>query len=91
MTIYITGSHGRLVVETDTGRVDEMLSTYETDEYKNIDAVDIEEWLARYPFEQLTDGASYDILDFGYWTDMGDYEPPCEDWRRDIKEPLKLR
>ena len=51
--------------------------------------VDVDEWRRRYPGEWGMLDRQHDILDFGYWTDAGLYEPPCEDWRRDRENMLR--
>ncbi len=45
---------------------------------------DVQEYIEMYG--QLDD--SIDILDIGFIGKNGYYEPPCEDWRKEIKENL---
>ncbi len=44
------------------------------------------EWDIAYPGEQRP--TEMDILDIGYIDDIGDYVPPCADWRGDRKDGL---
>lgn len=52
--------------------------------------IDVEEWKRRYPDEHHLLAAQNDILDFGIWWTDGSYEPPCEDWRKDREENIRL-
>lgn len=101
---YITSSNGTLAVD-DFGTVIPERSKYETPaghdgDLRPIFQFDIAEWKRTYPGEEFSGG---DILDFGYWFYNGDryyppqdprtvvYEPPCEDWRKEIKAELGLQ
>lgn len=37
------------------------------------------------------DDEEFDILDLGYWTTDGTYEPPVEEWRKQIEKELASR
>jgi hypothetical protein len=83
MTFQITGSHGTLVVYADSGRIDVANCTYDTDAYREIIRIDVGESQAHY---EKPVSACEDILDFGYWTDTGFYEPPAVSWRQHYRE-----
>lgn len=34
---------------------------------------------------------SHDILDWGYWTNGGGYEPPVHEWREEICKDLGIK
>lgn len=44
--------------------------------------VDVEEWCRAYGLKECPEDA-FDILDFGYWTESGVYEPPTIEWREE--------
>jgi hypothetical protein len=83
----VNSSHGTLVIDADGNVVKG--SVYDDDELKNIVRFDLEEYRKQYPDEP--EPSSYDILDLGYWTDQGKYEPPDEDWRsaRKVESAIK--
>lgn len=88
MSIHLTGSHGTLVVDEQTGDVQHYYrendrETREDGDYDDIARIDVEEWKRTYPQDTLDGG---DILDFGYWMTDGTYVPPCEDWRADFRD-----
>lgn len=83
-------SCGRVLFDTVTGEV--VSCSLETGKraYKGGHLpvrVDVDEWRRRYPGEDIA--AGHDILDFGYWMKNGEYEPPCEDWRKDRERMIE--
>ena len=86
--ITIFSSHGELRVDPVTGVVDKSASDYyqpgDLEEgIESILRIDLEEH-ALFWGGRPSDG---DILDFGYWTDSGDYEPADMDWRMETCIP----
>lgn len=71
---YLHGSSGGVAFDCETGRV-----IYADEEYKDIVRIDVNELTETYG----TSFGCHDILDVGYWTSSGFYEPPCIDFRRD--------
>ena len=82
----LTSTNGTLVFDLQSGEVDKSQSTYYNEELENIHVIDVQEWQEKYPHEQLC--GSHDILDFGYWTDDGEYEEPAHDWR-EMREDMR--
>lgn len=76
-SIEVTGTYGTLTVDRADGLVTDYEPAWE-DDYKIITRVNLDEWRQRYHAEPC---GPLDILDLGYWTDQGYYEPPDEDWR----------
>ena len=76
----LRSSHGHVIFDSRTGLV------LETDLDKGFGAmpiyVNIPEWQAAYPGETLGDD-EHDILDFGFVSSDGEYEPPALEWRKD--------
>lgn len=54
-------------------------------DYDDIARLDVDEWRKAYPGAKL-EGATHDILDFGFWNTAGAYEPPAVDWRGMVRE-----
>ena len=85
----VRGSHGELDVFASSGEVITYRSETDTcggpceGSYAEIARLDVDEWRAAYPGEDVTSG-THDILDFGYWSRDGVYEPPAYDWREDF-------
>ena len=84
-TFTVRGSHGTLTVDAQTGTILRDESEYITPDYTDIAGFDITEWKRAYPCERI-DGQNIDILDFGYWTTSGIYEPPAMEWREKVRE-----
>ncbi|MDY0362794.1 MAG: hypothetical protein RBR08_15200 [Desulforegulaceae bacterium] len=80
----LNSSHGRIVFDTETGDIIEMVF-FKKDDPKNylpcITKIDVAEWLRAYPGESLAE--EHDILDFGTWDIDGNYEDPCHEWREE--------
>jgi hypothetical protein len=79
-TFIVYGCGGELTVSASSGHVleyDDM--GYGDNEYAAIVFVNVDEWRNSHPGD-VPD--RIDILDLGYWTDTGEYEPPKNDWRR---------
>ena len=77
-SVEVFGNHGTLIVDTADGSIADYDPNPRSDEYKNIVRVNLDEWRTHYyaePFGRI------DILDVGYWTDDGKYEPPDAEWR----------
>jgi hypothetical protein len=78
-SIEVFGTYGTLTVDTADGLVTDYEPSASGDDYKIIKKVNLSEWRTHYyaePFGRI------DILDLGYWTDEGRYEPPTADWRK---------
>ena len=98
-TIYILSSLGSLAVDAITGLVIPSLSEYDDDTdpqtgevstLRNIERIDLEEWLIFWGGEPFKDDDSFDILDFGYWNKDGTYAPPEYEWRFELTESLTM-
>jgi hypothetical protein len=80
----IEGSWGRLHVDTETGDVLRLTGApkdAESECYHDIARFDLEEW-KRFYNQDTCRGA--DILDVGYWTKDGTYEPAAANHRAEI-------
>ena len=77
-TFKIYGNHGTLTIDIKTGKV-LSYEPDETDSYKDIVKIDIDEW-EKNSGEKITKG-TWDILDFGFWTDVGKYFKPMPEYR----------
>jgi len=83
MTTRIISSHGYFRADEDGKVTHRKLS----DEFGPKPVfVNWTEWDIAYPGEQRP--GEMDILDIGYIDDIGDYVPPCADWRGDRKDVL---
>ena len=82
---YVNGSHGEMRADALTGHVIELNNDdYNSIEYNVIVRFDIDEWRQKYPDEELN-GMNMDILDIGFWCSDGEYVPPEEEWREDLR------
>lgn len=90
-TFKVMSSHGYLTVELLGGGVVECIPNHDDEgsssELLDIRAFDVEEWKATWKRE-IGEDEHVDILDLGFWTKGGDYTPPEEDWRQEIKRGL---
>lgn len=68
--ITVIGSDGEGTFNAATGE-------YIEGAYEWIGKLDLEEWRRKYPDEDPT-GHSWDILDWAFWTNNGQYEPRVE-------------
>lgn len=75
--ITLVGSNG-----TATFNSDGTPARYDVSDYPDIAQLDLDEWLITYTGENPETG-EHDILDFGYWTEDGEYSEPCAEFRRD--------
>jgi hypothetical protein len=75
--VTINSSNGTLKLDVG-GNVIPSLSDYKNDDLVGITKFDFTEYRKWYPNEELD---TIDILDIGYWTKNGQYEPPCYAWR----------
>lgn len=82
----VHSSNGELVID-ESGSVIVDESTYDNDNLKGIVRFNVKEYKKHYPDEP--EPGTYDILDLGYWTSDGEYEPPCTDWREQIRNEVK--
>ena len=90
----IEGSHGTIHFNPVTGQVMDITNNdgdtvdyygeSEADRLKTPSLFDLIEWHKFYPAETISTDQCYDILDFGYTTEDGSYEPPCDDWREEM-------
>lgn len=77
--IPVFSSHGSLVFDSVTGKCD-ATNFHPDSPGGQPDVVDVAELVTAYG--ELRDSElGYDILDVGYWTADGTYEPPCAEWR----------
>jgi len=89
--VVISGSWGELEVDPETGEVLYYYPRYydadalEGEDYNKIARLDVQEWRETYPNREMAGDTVHDILDWGYWTVDGVYEPPCESYRMDLK------
>ena len=90
----VHSSHGTLEID-DTGKVTGIIADGKTGAIIlpneglsflfTIERFDLSEYAKHYDKE---DDEEFDILDLGYWTTVGTYEPPVEEWRKQIEERL---
>ncbi|XUX01228.1 MAG: hypothetical protein TUN42_04360 [Dehalogenimonas sp.] len=88
--MWVYSSHGTLAV-MDDGSVYRPDYAYDDNELKDIVKFDIEEYLRAYPDEPLETIDSVDILDLGYWTKDGRYEPPDAYFRKEVADNASVR
>jgi hypothetical protein len=86
-TFIVVSSEGALTVHRDTGAVIGRV-TESGAGIADIVRFDLSEWHTTYKGEQLPE--SVDILDLGFWTVSGRYEPPVEDWREEFRAQREL-
>lgn len=87
---WATGSYGKLKVCAYTGCVLDYDPQDQDPEYADIARFDVDEWQQEYPDEDIS-GHEHDIVDFGFWTDTGQYNEPSYEWRKDFQEDRKPR
>ena len=75
--IILQGSAG-----TATFNSDGTPARYDVSDYPDIAQLDLDEWLITSTGENPETG-EHDILDFGYWTEDGEYSEPSAEFRRD--------
>jgi hypothetical protein len=92
--IFVNSSYGNLTVNVGTGKVvgADIFPDNEPDEFDHIkladiDRFDMKEWIKSRPGAILQDGDRVDILDLGFWTKEGQYEPPEYGWREEHRMP----
>jgi len=78
----VRGTYGEFEFDAETGAV--MGPLYGTDPDLAPMRIDVEEWMATYPDDDLSEGV-IDILDLGYTTFTGKVEEPVEDWREEFR------
>ena len=90
-TFTVGGSHGELHVIISSGRVAERFNNAGCDDYDTIERFDVKEY-RRYYGRTPEEGEYVDILDIGFWTKEGKYEPAEEEHREDfnLKENCEL-
>lgn len=82
-TYTVCSSNGELKCDRN-GVVVECACYQGGDEYiHRITKIDLDEYKATYGSIPIYN--EFDILDIGYWTADGIYEPPCQDHRDNIK------
>ena len=84
MSVYtVCSSNGELRCDLN-GVVVECVCYPGGDEYiRQITKIDLNEYIAEYG--AIPDHKGFDILDVGYWSKDDTYEPPCQNYRDDIK------
>jgi len=84
----VFSSHGQLsaYVEDGTVKIAELNDEADEDGQTMLDIArfNVEEWKKVYYPEKIKNGQCIDILDIGFWSKDGLYEPPDEDWRREF-------
>ena len=76
ITLY--SSHGHATF-TDAGElVEDALDVAEFPAESHPQRLDVAEWREHYAEDPA---GNWDILDWGYWTAAGTYEPPVHEWR----------
>jgi hypothetical protein len=90
----VHSSHGTLEID-DTGKVTGIIADGKTGAIIlpneglsflfTIERFNLKEYGEHYSESGHTE---FDILDLGYWTTDGTYEPPVEQWRKQIEEEL---
>jgi len=81
-TFTVHGNYGQLTAKVSTGVVIEYEPSKEGQtEYADIIRFDVEEYAAAYPGENLE---LIDVCDIGFWTTVGEYEPPVSEYRAEI-------
>jgi len=91
ITFSISSSNGVIGADIFTGKVI-YIDEYEdsADEFfPKIWEIDIEEF-EKYYNKKINEDDIIDILDLGYWLEDGTYEPPCQDWRDEIKNNIDM-
>lgn len=99
--VMVASSHGEILIETENGDVigfSQIDREPEDFDFGRITRFDVREWEEHYQ-KRLSDFASVDILDIGYWYMTGDpdttrpigvdYEPPVETVRAQIAKNLR--
>lgn len=94
-TITLCSSHGDFVFDAAGNFIEKHLNKYVVEGfegYKEEDhpyRLDIAGHIKFYnDFDPTKFDSAWDILDWGYWTKDGRYEPPCKEWREDV---IRLR
>lgn len=74
--IRLESSNGKIVADS-TGEVQKDRSTFAPEKPEHMPKLlDVAEWQRFYPGEDPFE-YEWDILDWGYWTVSGQYEPPA--------------
>lgn len=80
-TFIVRGSHGELEVDGTSGLV---VARAKPDAYRAIVRFHLEEWCRTHGQTTPVAAGTIDILDLGYWTGAGQYEPPAFDFRQSL-------
>lgn len=81
MTFTVHSSHGDVIVNQRNGKVIRIMNNRRPSELAGlIDRFDLSCETAK---ESLAKIKACDILDIGYWTKAGVYEPPVIGWREE--------
>src|SRR5262245_58665451 len=83
--IRIRSSNGMLLANLEDGTVIHCAMDEDGEGIDQIRRFNLIEQM-QYRNQRLYETESYDILDFGYWTKDGKYEPPADDWREMMKK-----
>lgn len=85
-TFVVTGPHGTLTVDAETGSVLDLWPFYQSDAYADIVRIDAGEWVAFWASDPR--GSQLDIQDVGFWT-ASTYQPADAEWREEVR-PVRL-
>jgi hypothetical protein len=89
-TVTVVSSNGTLTAEYPSGAVRDVYHNVDGDidafarELKPISVFNFREWES-YWKQPINPDQQFDILDLGYWYEFNKYEPPCWDWREEVK------
>ena len=87
-TLTITGSHGILTVDANSGDVLTLVPFDNSTDYSGITRFDLAEWRSYWDAE--LEGVALDILDVGFW-DGGEYVEAEADWRAEVRQAREAR
>lgn len=77
---------GDISFNPNTGKVDpSSVEDFDPDFGSKPVRVDVVEWRMFY-CEALVDDTDHDVLDFGFWSEDGTYEPPSYEWREGARQ-----
>jgi hypothetical protein len=84
--VSVSSSHGTFEIDPNGKVVHFDLSDNEEGKaLEKIEKFDLHEWRCYWQWKGELPGG-FDILDLGFWTKDGAYEPPEQDWREEIKQ-----
>lgn len=81
-TFQVTGSHGELIVDADSG---EIIERSDVSAYPEVARFDMNEWRATYPDETPENASPIDILDLACTLTTGERCAADAYWREEFK------